>query len=220
MRLADAQLELLRGENVRTIFDIGTQHGDTTLAFYNNFPDARIFGFEAEPTNFESSKRALARCSDRVDLIPNAVGQEDAIVQFNVATHDGAGSLLSFDDTRFAEGPVETLRMIDVQQASLDSFCETRNIDKIDLCQMDVQGAELLVLQGAATLLSEKRIKLLSCEVLFTPVYSQQPYFWDVCSYLNEFGYGLYDLYEKIYHRKSENILCWADAIFVCPELE
>ena len=67
--------------------------------------------------------------------------------------------------------------------------------------------------------LSKGKIRLVSCEVLFTPIYQGQPYFWDIARYLHDFGYRFHGLYDEVYHQKNSKLLCWADAIFLSPEM-
>jgi hypothetical protein len=56
-------------------------------------------------------------------------------------------------------------------------------------------------------------------EVEFKPIYKDQPLFLDVCAYLYGFGYSFFKLYDPVYHASNKNVLCWADAIFLAPEL-
>ena len=61
-------------------------------------------------------------------------------------------------------------RQMTVDVSTLDEFCSERAIDRIDLLKLDVEGAELAVLQGAAELLDEGRIGIVQFEFGFAHV--------------------------------------------------
>jgi len=50
---------------------------------------------------------------------------------------------------------------IHVPSTTLDDFCHTRNLDRVDLVKVDVEGAEPLVLRGARQKLKERAISAL-----------------------------------------------------------
>lgn len=51
-----------------------------------------------------------------------------------------------------------------VQIETLDSYCETRRVSRIDLLKLDAEGHELEILQGASSLLEQRAIRLVSFE--------------------------------------------------------
>jgi FkbM family methyltransferase len=51
-----------------------------------------------------------------------------------------------------------------VEVTTLDEFCAGRSIERIDLLKIDVEGAELAVLQGATGLIDEDRIRIVQFE--------------------------------------------------------
>ena len=87
------------------------------------------------------------------------------------------------------------------------------------MLKMDIQGAELLALRGAAGLLARHAIRLIALEVLFQPLYRNQPTFWDIADHLRSLGYALQGIHEQRHHAVNHAVLRWADAVFVAPEL-
>ena len=63
------------------------------------------------------------------------------------------------------------------------------SLPSIDFLQIDVQGAELQVLQGAAETL--KDIAMLELEMRFYPIYEHEPLFGDVHAFLSARGFLL-----------------------------
>jgi FkbM family methyltransferase len=64
-----------------------------------------------------------------------------------------SSSLLAPATAAPMHGWIEFKEIVQVRTATLDTFCRERAIDRIDFIHMDVQGAEHLVLQGAADML-------------------------------------------------------------------
>jgi hypothetical protein len=52
-----------------------------------------------------------------------------------------------------------------VAVTSLDDYCRSQNIGRIDFVKLDVEGMEPYVLQGAKTLLQERRIAAILIEI-------------------------------------------------------
>lgn len=70
-----------------------------------------------------------------------------------------------------------------------------------EFLKLDVQGAELEVLQGAERLLSERTVGVVA-EVCFCELYESQPLFGDVAAFMKEKGFGFYGFHEMS-HRAS-----------------
>lgn len=91
--------------------------------------------------------------------------------------------------------------------------CQTDTLDNIifeanesaapygELLKLDVQGAELEVLQGAERVLSERTVAVIA-EVSFCELYENQPLFGDVASFLKSKGFGFYG-FHAMSHRAS-----------------
>lgn len=217
--------ELLRdqvsiiGINAKCIFDVGSHTGATTAEYLDNFSAAKVFALEPEPANLDLVARVLGPYYSRVVLLEAALSESDGLATFHINSHNGTHSLLPIGDIRYWAAPESEVSRIQVKTRSLDSIATEYGIDQIDIVKMDIQGGELSALKGAQNLLRNERISLLTLEVEFKQLYQEQPMFWDLCSYLQSFGYSLYKLYEPFYHPRNQRVLCWGDAIFLSPSL-
>lgn len=119
----------------------------------------------------------------------------------------------------------KAMELIDSQvidTTTLDNFCHAEGIEAIDVLQIDVQGGELQVLQGASEILRRSTLAIIT-EVEFMELYSQQPLFSDVDLYLREQEFSLFDL-GTIHRDQRRNIPIissyhpgppmWADAFY------
>ncbi|MGC9505223.1 FkbM family methyltransferase [Baaleninema sp.] len=81
---------------------------------------------------------------------------------------------------------------LEVETTTLDRFCKAENANTVDFLQIDVQGADLKVLQGADRIL--ETVLAVEVEVMFNSLYVGQPLFGEVDVYLRERGFSLFDL--------------------------
>ena len=98
---------------------------------------------------------------------------------------------------------------ISVKTMTLDTLIRDNDLDfkDFDMLELDVQGAELMVLRGATEFL--KHVKYVYSEVTFhSPDYEGNPLFDDISEYLAEFGFV--HTGTKFYDGVSN----WADALF------
>jgi len=72
---------------------------------------------------------------------------------------------------------------IEVESITIDRFCQNNNINNIDLLHLDVQGAEILVLEGAKNMIDSINIIWLEAETV--ELYKDQPLKDDVVNFLN-----------------------------------
>lgn len=74
-----------------------------------------------------------------------------------------------------------------------------------------------MALEGAREKLRQAAITVIYSEVLFAPLYIEQASFDRVCSYLSNYDYRLFDMYNFVYAKSGR--LKWCDAIFVGPQV-
>lgn len=109
----------------------------------------------------------------------------------------------------------ETVSKINIPITTVDEFCQENDISKIDILKMDVQGAELKVLEGSIKMLKHRSIKMIYTELYFVPQYHNQPLFHEVTALLYEYGYILQDIYDPYYNKTS---ILWCDSIYILKD--
>src|SRR5204862_8328307 len=96
---------------------------------------------------------------------------------------------------RYYPACAEPKTTIHVPVTTLDDFLREKDLAKVDILKFDIQGGELLALQGARRTLAEQRVALIYAEVFFVPHYERGASFCDLCRFLAEYGYTLFNLY-------------------------
>jgi FkbM family methyltransferase len=216
----DDQRSLLSGRRlVQTIFDVGANVGQSARRYRAVFPTANIHCFEPFERSFQRLQDAVGGDS-QVKLHRLAISDAASTRTLFVNKSDVTNSLLptrteSFDYIdKSMLNPVGT---VEVRSTTLDIFCREAAITKIHILKMDVQGAELLSLLGASSMLSAGAIDLIYTEVSFVRLYDGQALFDDVCRHLAAHDYTLYGLYNLFSGRNG--FLTQADAIFLSPDM-
>lgn len=212
--LSDARAIL--GGKVKCIFDVGAHVGQTADRFAAAFPGARVFSFEPNPHSF-AKLRAVADGLKRVEAINAAVGDTDGTATFYVNQLDVNSSLLKAapgaSQYLFNEKGMLLESEIQVPVLTLDRFCGSRRIERIDVLKLDAQGYELRILDGARDLMSRLAIPLIYLEVCFVRLYENQPLFPQVYQYLFDRGYRMVWLYETSFHTHFYTL--GANAVFI-----
>jgi FkbM family methyltransferase len=182
------------------------------------YPNAEIHAFEPFP---DSHRELTTRVAARPRIHPHCVAVLVASgkARLNVNARSSTNSVFetSAEAARFvAADLMKRKTTLEVDAVSLDAFCQDEGIEHVDVLKIDVQGAELLVFQGARALLEEARIDLVYAEVLFAPLYNGQAGFSELHEHMTRLGYRLYGLFDLNYGKNE--MLAWADAIWLSPE--
>jgi FkbM family methyltransferase len=180
-----------------------------------------VIGFEPVPE--ECEKLNALKMPGHLYL-PYAIGDGSARTFYECHSAD-TSSLLEpnnalADKFQSLEEPLRVVGTRAVQTRRLDDLAETSGADFLKL---DVQGGELLVLQGAEERLRD--VLIVHTEVEFLPLYKGQPLFADIDSFLRARGFAFHTMtpfgrtFKPMLFNNSiyalVNQLIWADAVYV-----
>ncbi len=176
-------------------------------------PNLTIYGFDADADACEASNTALEaqQINWTEKHIPLALANSVGESTLYVTKHPMCSSLYPPNEPyleRFS-GLSELVNLdfyMGIETTTLDEFCQSEGIEEIDFLQIDVQGAELQVLQGASQILGQS-VLAVQAEVEFSHLYKNQPLFADVDIYLREQGFTLFDL-DRAYRLRSISPIC------------
>lgn len=216
-----------------TVCNVGcrklTSEDDYGTQGWNIFaPRLTIYGFDADADACEAANADLeARQVNWTEKhIPLALAKSVGESTLYVTQHPMCSSLYPPNEPyleRFSGLPelVNLDFCIELETTTLDEFCQQEGIDEIDFLQIDVQGAELQVLEGACEILN-RSVLAVQAEVEFSHLYSEQPLFADVDTHLRKQGFTLFDL-EQAYRLRARTPigsavrngqLLWGDAFY------
>ncbi len=207
-------LELFNKNDQIVIFDIGACEGESSIRYSRILPQCRVFTFEPIPGNFKFIQDNISHYEKEKQVTPfqlclsNKNGHADFHIssgrpdEFKEKSLDWefgnkSSSLLAPDKTLDTYKWIEFKEKISVPTIRLDDFLNEHSIPQIDFVHMDVQGAELMVLEGAGNQLN--RIKNIWLEVEAVALYKGQPIKKDIEKYFKSKGYiKLIDTVNKV----------------------
>lgn len=204
---------LFRPAAALTILDAGACEGESAVRYARLFPHARVVAVEPLPGNVARIRANIAEFAT-----PNVVVAEACLsdrageATFHVSSGvpdeyrdqsldwdfgNKSSSLLAPEQTKTVHPWLEFPATITVATERLDALAAALGITHVDFLHLDVQGAELLVLDGAGALLP--RIHTLWLEVENVPLYRGQPLKAQVETYLRARGFvKLYDSVDQV----------------------
>ncbi|MBR1645851.1 MAG: FkbM family methyltransferase [Selenomonadaceae bacterium] len=144
------------------VFDVGSYDGGTCLRFTER--GFKVYGFELDKNLFKYA----AQVAQENNFVVENVGLGSHKHTANYRPLDGGSTHLDDDGSEVA------------QIITLDSYVREKNIPRVDLIKLDVEGAELDVLKGATVTISRfKPILLLSA-------YHKWDDFWTLMDFVKQ----------------------------------
>ena len=212
MEAYEAQKKLI--PHAKVIFDVGAYIGDVTHKYLTMYSDADVWAFEPNPESYDKLRERY-NMNPRVFHTCGALSDVSGEKMYFSNRAAYTGSLLSVVDKAniwVKSKELTPAEKYNVDTMTIDEVCHLGFIERIDILKLDTQGSELMVLQGAKSLLARHAIGLIYTEVMFVPIYSQQAKFHDMCAFLDAYGYQFYNIYDIREHYGRAK---WADVIFV-----
>jgi FkbM family methyltransferase len=207
------------------IFDIGACEGEDSVRYTNLYPGSHIYSFEPLPSNYQKIIKNIDhyKKTDRIRAfqiaLSDKVGEADFFVSSGAPRHkvsndkwdygNKSSSLLAPQQVQKYTDWLKFQQKIVVPTSTIDKFCKEKHIKKIDLMHIDVQGAELMVLKGAASMLTYTEMILVEVETV--ELYKDQALADDIDNYLKSKGFVLLADYlnsftgDRLYIKKSTN---------------
>ena len=191
-------------------------------------PNLSIYGFDADADACDEANAELeTRQINWNEIhIPLALGKAVEERTLYVTKAPMCSSLYPPNEPylkRFAGLPelVNLDFSFEIDTTTLDNFCQEEEINEIDFLQIDVQGADLDVLEGSKKILSCGTLAI-QIEVEFSPLYTNQPLFADVDTFLRKHDFTLFDVSRSYRLRARSPIrslvisgqLLWGDAFY------
>ncbi|MEM8641254.1 MAG: FkbM family methyltransferase [Cyanobacteria bacterium P01_G01_bin.54] len=149
----------------QTCIDLGANIGSYTFLLAQQVgPTGQVYAFEPQPNLYELLQRSVAanHWGDRIQLEPYAVSaQSHQRLRLYTSGDSGNSGITSM--VRYGEF-LSRDRFIEPETMALDDYCYQQPISDCHLLKIDIEGAELLALQGAQTLLAKQRVHHLLIE--------------------------------------------------------
>lgn len=183
-----AALCRVHGVPVAGVVHVGANRGDE-IDQYDSMGAQRVVFIEANP---QLAKQLRARFATRPDvtICEFAAADENGHADFHLTSFDQSSSLLKLKRHAEIYPEIVAAGTIQVIKRRLDdALAETGLADAaFELLSLDIQGAELMALRGAPTLLG--RVRAVNCELAFEELYDGCPLATEIDAHLAAFGFA------------------------------
>jgi FkbM family methyltransferase len=132
------------------VIDVGANIGFTALSLSQRTESGKVFAFEPDPHNFAELQKNL-HLNPGLNVEPLNLGVSDlpGVLKLTVSKADNRGM------NRVNNSATENYTSIPV--ISLDEFVRERNIQRLNLIKIDVEGFEHNVLKGCVNILNNQK---------------------------------------------------------------
>ena len=185
------------------IFEIGACEGEDTIKYARLFKKGKVYAFEPLADNIKIAHNNFTKYSVKnAEIFQKALSSQKGYAEFHVSQGqpdnieqsdwdygNKSSSLLAPEKHLEYTDFISFDKSIKVETDTIISFCQQNGINSIDFIHMDVQGAELLVLEGAGQFINN--IKSVWLEVAEVELYKGQPLVNDVRVFMNKHNFVL-----------------------------
>ena len=173
------------------VFDVGANIGEWTEVLMNKCGELgldrrniKVYAFEPCTSTYERLKKAVGIWGDQVTTVKKALSNNTGKATFYaVAECAGRNSLYQQLDENTALR--ETVELI-----TIDMFCEISGISHITFLKIDAEGHDMLVMEGASKMISQKAINLIQFEYSYRWINSRR-YLRDAFDFLTPHSYKI-----------------------------
>jgi len=199
-----------RGLSPKTVFDVGVGHGTPWL--YEAFPDAKLVLFE--PLSIFDPDLNEIKNQRGADIHRVALSREPGQTTFNLNVgHPTSSSLLALDP-KFARYAVH----VQAEHRYRPETVAVETLDRLNryeppfVLKLDVEGAEMSVLEGGRETLRQTEFLITEMSVLRRQ--TGEPGFAAMIGFLEDCGFELFDI-PTLAQAPENGQLIYLDAAFV-----
>ena len=175
------------------IVEAGAFDGRDTVSFSRRWPEGHVYAFEPLPTLASKVRAATAGCGN-VTVIESAFAstEQSTITLYSFdpeLSEHGSSSMLPPGDHLEVAPEIKFDNEVNVPAITVDNWYQSVDRPIIDLLWLDLQGAELLVLQRGESLIAAT--KCCHIEVSKKPLYQGGATFDEVRQFFTSRGFSL-----------------------------
>lgn len=197
--------------------------GDKYHQLVNSINSALFIGFEPDKKECQTLNNSAPK---NYKYFPVAVSDKKGKKKLYITNNPSCSSLFhpnyafinKFMDCAY-QLKVKNTKILNT--VSLDEYLPKEGINHIDLLELDTQGSDYDILQGAQSLIKQA-ILAIKTEVFFGPMYQNQFFFADTDKYLRKFEFIFFDISRIHYRRQNfprnlqtKGQILWGDALYL-----
>ena len=198
------------------VLDIGAATGYTAYAAIQSFEDIPVYCVEPMEKNFTILLKSIESYPKRAFAYNLALSDITGEMEINLTNSPYANSLFELSEQYREDNPdIHIVGKQKVWVETLDNFAKKIHLSGKGLLKIDVEGAELNVLNGGRTFI-EEHISAIIIEFAFNRGIDRIN---QVMSLLHELGFNLENVFDICRASSPKNTLVQLDAVYLKKEL-
>ena len=201
-----------------TLIDCGAFTGEFTKEFLKYFPDSYCICIEPSPNAFKKLKKAFSEKTN-ISLYQFGLFDKDIEKEIYINAYEPTNSIFekSLNVTDNDADLYKETNKVSISLKKLDNIMEEYFLKKkkkfhIDFLKIDVQSAEMYLLNGAIETL--KYTEYILIEIQFVSLYKNSPTFHEIYNFLEEKGFKFLRFYDLTVDETNRTKLIHGDAFF------
>jgi FkbM family methyltransferase len=180
--------------DVKVVFDVGANIGQSAQSYRKNCTGSKIYCFEPVEETFQQ----LLRTVQGYDNILSFKLALSAAKGTGMMVLEGNSDLFFLLNT-YRNGQVNGgARLEEVNLETVDEFCAEHQIDCINLLKIDTEGGDFDVLKGAGDMLSRHQIDVVQVEAGMNSKNKRHVPFDIFSKFFEQRHYFLFGIYEQV----------------------
>lgn len=195
---------------VKNVLHIGAHHAEEASDYAKEGVE-EVFWIDADFDLLDKIEEVSKSVGLKTSIVTGYAisNQDDNLVDLNVTNNGQSSSILELGTHKEHYPHIHVVQKKEVRTRKIKTLFEETKKDfyDVEFVNIDIQGAELLALQGFEDLLSSPSIKGIYLEINFEEVYKNCPLVDEIDEYLAKFGF----------FRKETSVTPynWGDALYV-----
>jgi FkbM family methyltransferase len=196
---------------IKTVFDVGANIGQTAKAISAAFPNAQIYSFEPVSSTFaELEKNTLDLA--KIKCFNIALSARDGTATMTAKPLSTSNAIRAADLP-----PADGGETVPVMTGH--SFCRDEKIRNISILKIDTEGHDLDVVLGFISLIQLHRVDFIQVEASMNRHNTKHVAFRDFCGLLEPLGYALFGIYDQVAEFKKYPYLRRANPVFISDRI-
>lgn len=179
------------------IVDVGANIGQFAYMAHSALPHLAIYSYEPDPACFSRLQDTFSEHKIKGKTFPIALANSQGSINLNIYESSANNSILSRHNEHVLSVQEVACSTLDLQHDELHTL-------KSIFLKIDVQGAELAVLNGAVELL--KRCKFVQLEVSLVNAYDGNAHIADIMAVMRSAGFSCWEILDVLRKKKSKEL--------------
>lgn len=183
---------ILKRLNPGVVFDIGANRGEYSEMIIQAGIPAKIHCFEPDGRVFKELQNKF-QSKDSIQLNNFGLGEKQGKSSFNLNVDDpGLNSILDMNTVGYSYRNT----VVEINLDTIDNYCLTNGIKRIDFIKIDVEGFEIPILKGGINTFKEGKVGAVQFEYGNASIASRT-FLKDFYDFFWEMGFDIYKIMHK-----------------------